>query len=216
MVITRAEAEGEVKAELARMKMEIEAESFRKQEQRVLLFSSDVAITQWKVKGPLLKEEAYIRRTDKGVELVVRGEGEYTVWLEFVTRVTKERLGQLYAVNGKNREKLPKVVAGDIAASVKLKDSPTNSSLTTPKNSDDALPPIEFPEPKFRVAVKAVNQGDEEKMSGILTAMHKVDQTLVVQYSKELKQLILGGQGELHLNITKWQIENLEHIPTGC
>jgi elongation factor G len=126
---------------------------------------------------------------------------------------TKERLGQLYAVNGKNREKLPKVVAGDIAASVKLKDTPTNSSLTTPKNSDDALPHIEFPEPKFRVAVKAINQGDEEKMSGILTAMHKVDQTLVVQYSKELKQLILGGQGELHLNITKWQIENLEHIP---
>jgi elongation factor G len=125
----------------------------------------------------------------------------------------KERLGQLFAVNGKNRDKLPQVVAGDIAASVKLKDSPTNSSLTTPKNTGDALPPIEFPEPKFRVAIKAVNQSDEEKMSSILSSMHKIDQTLVVQYSKELKQILLGGQGELHLNITKWQIENLDHIP---
>lgn len=126
---------------------------------------------------------------------------------------TKERLGQLYAVYGKNREKLPSIVAGDIAASVKLKDSPMNSTLTTSKNTDDVVPPIEFPEPKFRVAVKAENTSDEEKMGGILHAMHKVDHTLEIEYSKELKQLILGGQGELHLNITKWQIENLEHIP---
>ncbi|MCF8367470.1 MAG: elongation factor G [Bacteroidales bacterium] len=126
---------------------------------------------------------------------------------------TKERLGQLFAVYGKNREKLTKVVPGDIAASVKLKDTATNSTLTTSKNSKDIIPPIEFPEPKFRVAVKASNSGDEEKMAGILNSLHKVDQTLVIQYSKELKQLILGGQGELHLNITKWQIENLENIP---
>jgi elongation factor G len=85
--------------------------------------------------------------------------------------------------------------------------------LTTSKNTGDVVKPIEFPEPKIRVAVKAKNQSDEEKMGAILNAMHKVDQTLVIQYSKELKQLILGGQGELHLNITRWQIENLEHIP---
>ena len=125
---------------------------------------------------------------------------------------SKERLGQLYAVSGKNREKLTSVVAGDIAASVKLKDSPMNSTLTTSKNTKDIVPKIEFPEPKFRVAVKAVNQSDEEKMSSILHAMHKVDPTLLVQYSKELKQLIVGGQGELHLNITKWQIEHLDNI----
>jgi len=126
---------------------------------------------------------------------------------------SKERLGQLFAVYGKNREKLSKVVAGDIVASVKLKNVPTNSTMNTAKLSDDEIEPIEFPEPKFRVAVKAQNQGDDEKLGSVLTAMHKVDQTLIVEYSKELKQLILGGQGELHLNITKWQIENLEHIP---
>jgi len=126
---------------------------------------------------------------------------------------TKERLGQLFSVYGKNREKLPKVVAGDIVASVKLKNTPTNSTLNTSKLSDDEIEPIEFPEPKFRVAVKVQNQGDDEKLGGILTAMHKVDQTLNIEYSKELKQLILGGQGELHLNITKWQIETLENTP---
>jgi elongation factor G len=126
---------------------------------------------------------------------------------------SKERLGQLFAVFGKNREKLEKVVSGDIAATVKLKNSPTNSTLNASKNSDDVVEPIIFPEPKYRVAVKAQNQSDDEKLSTVLSAMHKVDQTLMVQYSKELKQLILGGQGELHLNITKWQIENLDKIP---
>ncbi|MEZ5198964.1 MAG: elongation factor G [Bacteroidales bacterium] len=141
--------------------------------------------------------------------------GEISEGADLVNSKTgsKERLGQLFAVYGKNREKITKVVAGDIAASVKLKNTPTNSSLNTAKLSDDSIEPIIFPEPKYRVAVKAKNQADEEKMSSILTAMHKVDQTLVVQYSKELKQMLLGGQGELHLNIAKWQIENLEHIP---
>lgn len=126
---------------------------------------------------------------------------------------SKERLGQLFAVYGKNREKIEKVVAGDIAATVKLKNTPTNTTLNAGKSSDDIVEPIVFPEPKYRVAVKAQNQSDDEKLSTVLSAMHKVDQTLMVQYSKELKQLILGGQGELHLNITKWQIENLDKIP---
>jgi elongation factor G len=129
------------------------------------------------------------------------------------TTDAKERLGQLFAVYGKNREKIEKVVAGDIAATVKLKNSPTNTTLVGSKNTSDVIETISYPEPNYRVAVKAQNQSDDEKLSSILTAMHKVDQTLVVQYSKELKQLILGGQGELHLNITKWQIENLDKIP---
>jgi len=108
---------------------------------------------------------------------------------------------------------LEKVVAGDIAATVKLKNTHTNTTLNASKGSDDIVEPIVFPEPKYRVAVKAQNQADDEKLSSVLSAMHKVDQTLMVQYSKELKQLILGGQGELHLNITKWQIEHLDKIP---
>ncbi|MBN1338865.1 MAG: elongation factor G [Bacteroidales bacterium] len=126
---------------------------------------------------------------------------------------SKERLGQLFAVYGKNREKVEKVVAGDIAATVKLKNTPTNTTLNTAKNSGDIVEPIVFPEPRYRVAVKAQNQSDDEKLNALLYQMHKVDRTLFVEYSKELKQLIVGGQGELHLNIVKWQIENLEKIP---
>jgi elongation factor G len=141
--------------------------------------------------------------------------GEIAEGADLINSTTdaKERLGQLFAVYGKNREKIEKVVAGDIAATVKLKNSPTNTTLNGAKGADDIVEQIVFPEPKYRVAVKAQNQSDDEKLSTVLSAMHKVDQTLMVQYSKELKQLILGGQGELHLNITKWQIENLDKIP---
>ncbi|MBN3035967.1 MAG: elongation factor G [Bacteroidales bacterium] len=141
--------------------------------------------------------------------------GEITESTDVVNVKTnsKERIGQIFAVYGKNREKIEKIVAGDIGATVKLKNSPTNTTLTTPKNTGDEVVPIIFPEPKFRVAVKAQNQADDEKLSNILNLMHKADQTLVATYSKELKQLILAGQGELHLNIAKWQIENIEKIP---
>ncbi len=126
---------------------------------------------------------------------------------------TKERISQIMITAGKNREKIAKIVAGDIGAAIKLKSSLTNSTLTGPKNTDDVIAPIVFPEPKFRVAVKAVNTADDEKLGAILNVMHKVDQTLLVNYSKELKQMILQGQGELHLNIAKWQMETLEKIP---
>ena len=143
---------------------------------------------------------------------VYKGEVSEGSDLSNLSTNTKERISQLFVMAGKNREKVGKVVAGDIAAAVKLKNTKTNTSINSPKFSDEILP-IEFPEPKYRVAVKAKNQADDEKLSVVLTSMHKVDQTLMVQYSKELKQLILGGQGELHLNIIKWQIENLENIP---
>lgn len=126
---------------------------------------------------------------------------------------TKERISQIMITAGKHREKVAKIVAGDIGAAIKLKSSLTNSTLTGPKNTDDVIAPIVFPEPKFRVAVKAVNTADDEKLGALLNVMHKVDQTLLVNYSKELKQMILQGQGELHLNIAKWQLETLEKVP---
>ena len=141
--------------------------------------------------------------------------GELNEGIDLINSATdaKERLGQLFAVYGKNRQKVGKVIAGDIAASVKLKNTPTNSTLNTAKLSQDEIEPIKFPEPKFRVAIKAQNQADDEKLTAILYAMAKVDKTLVVNYSKELKQMIWGAQGELQLNIAKWQIENIEKIP---
>lgn len=141
--------------------------------------------------------------------------GTITEGFDMVNSVsgTKERISQIMITAGKNREKVAKIVAGDIGSTIKLKSSRTNSSLTTSKNTNDVAAPIAFPDPKFRVAIKAVNTSDDEKLGAILNEMHRADQTLVVNYSKELKQMILQGQGELHLNITKWQLETIEKIP---
>jgi elongation factor G len=125
---------------------------------------------------------------------------------------SKERLSQLFVINGKNREKVEKLVAGDIGATIKLKNTYPNNTLNSLKNPDDIIQPIQYPEPKFRVAVKTKNQSDDEKLGSILSEMSKMDPTLVLLYSKELKQVILMGQGELHLNIAKWYVENVEKV----
>jgi elongation factor G len=125
----------------------------------------------------------------------------------------KERLTQLYVIAGKNREKVEKIVAGDLGAAIKLKSVRTNQTLNSSRNSDDIVEPILFPEPKIRMAVKAKSSTDDEKLGGILNEMNKVDPTLVAQQSKELRQMIIEGQGELHLNIAKWHIETIEKIP---
>jgi elongation factor G len=125
----------------------------------------------------------------------------------------KERLTQLYAIAGKNREKVEKIVAGDLGAAIKLKSVRTNQTLNSPKNSDDMVESIVYPEPKIRMAVKAKTSTDDEKLGTILNEMHKVDPTLISQQSKELRQLIIEGQGELHLNIAKWHIETIDKIP---
>lgn len=126
---------------------------------------------------------------------------------------SKERITQIMVTAGKNREKVAKVVAGDIASTIKLKNTNTNTTLNSGKNSSTVIEKIEFPSPKFRVAVKAKNTSDDEKLTVVLNEIHKIDQTVLVNYSRELKQLIVEGQGELHLNIVKWQLENQEKIP---
>jgi len=125
---------------------------------------------------------------------------------------SKERIPQLFAIAGKKREKLEKVVAGDFAATIKLKNSRTNTTLNSPKNSGDIIDPIQYPSPRISMALKAKNQGDDEKLGAALTELQKVDPTITIEYSKELKQIIIRGQGELHLNIAKWQIENIDKI----
>lgn len=128
-------------------------------------------------------------------------------------RQAKERLSQLYAVAGKNREKLAKLVAGDIGATVKLKETKTNHTLNE-KGIDWTIPAMEFPNPKFRTAIKAVNESDDEKLGELLNRMCEEDPTVIMEYSKELKQLILHGQGEFHLNTVKWHLENLHKLAT--
>ncbi|MDD4848195.1 MAG: elongation factor G [Bacteroidales bacterium] len=128
------------------------------------------------------------------------------------TTDTKERLTQLYVTFGKNREKVEKICAGDIGSTIKLKNSRTNTTITGLKNTGDVVEPIKFPASKIQLAVKAKNSADDEKLMVALLAKNRVDPTFTAEMSKELRQLIVGGQGELHLNIIKWQIENLDKV----
>jgi elongation factor G len=140
--------------------------------------------------------------------------GEITEGMDLVNSFngSKERFSQLFAAAGKTRNKVEKIVAGDIAATIKLKDVHTNNSVVSPKSSGFTIAPIVYPEPKFRTAVKAKNQSDDEKLGGILRIVHEEDPTVLYEQSAELRQLIVMGQGELQLTVLKWRIENLDKI----
>jgi len=126
---------------------------------------------------------------------------------------TKERISQIFAFAGKNREKIEKIVSGDIGATIKLKNTHTNNTLNATSISDQLIEPIVFPAPKFRIAMKAKNSSDDEKLGLVLNELKKMDPTIHSGFFKELKQIIVEGNGELHLNIVKWHLENLENVP---
>ena len=126
-------------------------------------------------------------------------------------RGTKERLSQIFSVAGQIRTKVEELVAGDIGATVKLKDTRTGNTLNA-KGCEYDFKEIKYPEPKYRRAIKAVSEADEEKLSEVLTRMHEEDPTWVVEQSKELKQTILYGQGEFHLRTLKWRVEHNDKI----
>lgn len=120
---------------------------------------------------------------------------------------SKERVSQLFVNYGKSRNKVEKIVAGDIGVTVKLKDTRFGHSLNE-KDNDWIYSSITFPNSKFRTAIKAVNESEEEKLSEALQKIRFEDPTIIVEYSKELKQMIVHGQGEFHLNIVKWHLDN--------
>ncbi len=122
-------------------------------------------------------------------------------------RGTKERISQLYTVAGSIRVPVDEVHAGDIAATVKLKDTRTGNTLNA-KDCELAYAPIEYPAPRYRRAIRPANEAEAEKLSALLTRMHEEDPTWIVEQSKELKQTIVSGQGEFHLRTLKWRLEN--------
>jgi elongation factor G len=124
----------------------------------------------------------------------------------------KERLSQLMVVAGKKRDKIASVYAGDIASAIKLKDTKTEDTLNNSKISSNSFGPVGFPEPVTTYAVKAAASSDDEKMGSILNDMHKTDPTIIVEHSRELRQIILKGQGDLHINTIKWYFDNVYHI----
>ncbi len=111
-----------------------------------------------------------------------------------------ERMGQIFILNGRNRKEIPKLVAGDIGAVVKLKDSHTGDTLCS-KNFTVVIPEIQYPEPVIRFAVKPKAKGDEDKISAALHTAHEEEPSLISRFDPEISQTIVSGQGELQLNL---------------
>lgn len=132
--------------------------------------------------------------------------------LDNVTRGSKERIAQLYCVCGQIKTSVDELRAGDIGATVKLKDVRTGNTLNE-KGCDYEYDFIKYPAPKYQRAVRPVTESDAEKLNVILTRMHEEDPTWIVEQSRELKQTILSGQGEFHLRTLKWRVENNDKLP---
>lgn len=119
-----------------------------------------------------------------------------------------ERISQIYVSEGKNREAINELKAGDLGVTVKLKESHTNNTLAT-KGVDAGIEEIHFPEPRIRVAVSTSNKADIEKLAKALHITHEEDPTLLIEQSAELKQMLLHGQGQLHLDLIRSRIEKV-------
>ena len=126
-------------------------------------------------------------------------------------RGSKERLGQIFVCAGATRIAVDELKAGDLGCTVKLKDVKTGNTLNA-KDVDIKFDFIKYPNSKYSRAIKAANESDTEKLMAAVLKMRQEDPTWVVEQSKELKQIIIHGQGEFHLRTLKWRLENNEKI----
>ncbi len=118
-----------------------------------------------------------------------------------------ERIGQLFGIDGRERDAVTKMEAGDLGALVKLRDTHTNNTLRK-KGSRVAIAPIEFPEPRYTMGVRSATEGDEEKLAQGFHQIAEEDPSLKIIHDPHLNQMVLGGQGEMHLEIAKYRLKN--------
>ncbi|MFI3295725.1 MAG: elongation factor G, partial [Rikenellaceae bacterium] len=148
-------------------------------------------------------EVAYFRvisgKVSEGQELINQSTG------------IKEKISQLFCVAGRNRTKVSELTAGDIGCTVKLKSTRVNHTLCG-SGADWKVNEIGFPQPRFRTAIKAKVTADEEKLGELLNRASIDDPSILVEYSRELKQTVIQGQGEHQLNILKRQLSDQNKI----
>ena len=123
------------------------------------------------------------------------------------TTGVSEKLNQLFVLEGNKRSNVNELVAGDIGATLKLKNTHVNNTLHE-KGKNFELQPIQFPEPNMRMAVETTKKGEEEKLSLALHQLKEEDPTVIIEYSPELKQTLIHCQGDMHLAVVKWKIEH--------
>lgn len=131
--------------------------------------------------------------------------------LENETTGVTEKITQLFLVEGNKRTPVNELVAGDIGATLKLKNTHVNNTLHV-KGKNYELPPIEFPAPNMTVAIETIKKGEEEKLSQALHQLREEDPTLRVEVSSELKQTLIHCQGDMHLAVAKWKIEHQHKV----
>ena len=115
-------------------------------------------------------------------------------------RNSSERMGQLFILNGKNRTQVDCISAGDIGAVVKLKDTHTGNTLCSSDNVK--LPKLKLPNSNIHSAISSTTKGEEEKLAIGLSTLHEEDPTFIYRVDNEIKQTIISGQGELHLQVS--------------
>ncbi len=140
-------------------------------------------------------------KLQSGLDLIIESKG------------SNERFGGLYVVNGKKREEVTELLAGDIGATVKLKNSRISDTLHE-KGFNVKFDNIEYPTSKVRTAIVPKTRGEEEKVGIGLHALHTEDPTVNIIHSQELRQTIVFAQGELHLSAIKWRLENRYKVDT--
>lgn len=124
------------------------------------------------------------------------------------TNGVTEKINQLFVVEGNKRIPVHELSAGDIGATIKLKDTHVNNTLHA-RGTNLELPPIEFPSPLMSVAIESALKGDDEKLAAAVRQVREEDPTVVLEMSQELKQTIIHCQGELHLSVIKWKLEHI-------
>jgi elongation factor G len=135
--------------------------------------------------------------------------GSLTAGMDLQNAITgaSERLGQLYAINGHDRDPVERMYSGDLGALVKLKNTHTNDTLHR-KGSKVVMEKIEFPSPTYKTAVVTVREGEEDKLAQGLHQLHEEDPSLTISHDQNLHQLVLGAQGEMQLEIAKFRLKN--------
>ncbi len=118
-----------------------------------------------------------------------------------------EKFNQLFLLEGHKRIPVNELAAGDIGATMRLKSTHINNTLHE-KGKSLQLTPILFPQPNLTMAVAVQKKGEEEKLSQALHSLQEEDATIRYEVSAELKQTLLHCQGELHLQMIQWKMEN--------
>lgn len=117
-----------------------------------------------------------------------------------------EKIGQIFTLQGHEREKVLEVGPGDLGVMAKLRDTHTGNTLTSPERKV-RLPAVVYPKPNIHGALFLTHKGDEDKLADGLRTLHEEDPTFLYHNNLETSELVISGQGELHLEVIRGRLK---------